>query len=372
MKFGDIIGHDEVKKHLISLAESGRIPHAILLHGPSGIGKMKLARAFAQYINCHNHKGNDSCGVCPNCIQTASLNNPDIHYIYPILKKKSDHPVSSDYAPEWRTMIEENPYMSLEKWFEILDAGNAQPIIYVSESDEIIRISSLSTYGSRYKIFIVWLPEKMNLDTSNKLLKILEEPYEDTLFVFVSNNPGAIIPTINSRLQHIRVDSLPEQEIINYIESRGKSHEEAVGLAKIAQGNMIKASELSDYGGEMEEFSANFMDLMRNCYARKLPELRAQAEKFASFGREKSLRFLQYIGRMLRESFISNLKISSLSAMTPVENSFTQKFGPFINASNIQQIAGAVDNASEDILHNGNQKIIWFDLLLIITQHIRK
>lgn len=372
MKFSEVIGHEDAKARLRQAADSGRIPHAILLHGPSGIGKMRLARAFAQYVNCTGRHDGDSCGRCPACQQTATLNNPDIHYIYPVLKKRSDHPLSSDYAEEWKKMIADHSYMSPEQWQEEIDAGNQQPQIYVDESAEIIRQSSLSTYGAQYKIFIVWLPEKMNVSASNKLLKVIEEPFEDTIFIFVSNNPGAIIPTINSRLQHIELDPLPSSEILNYLVGKGKTYEEAEALSKIARGNMNKASELAENGNESEEFARLFIDVMRSAYSRNIAALRTYADNFAAFGREKSMRLLIYFNRMLRESFISNLKIAGLNAMTPGETTFVEKFGPFINADNIERLMTAVDEAYTDITRNANQKIVWFDLMLLVTQYIRK
>lgn len=372
MRFSEVIGHEEAKTRLRTAADTGRIPHAILLHGPSGIGKTRLARAFAQYINCTDRREGDSCGKCPACIQTASLNNPDVHYVYPILNKRSSSPLSSDYAEEWKEMLKQYSYMSPEQWQIMIDAGNSQPQIYVDESAEIIRISSLSTYGARYKIFIVWLPEKMNVSTANKLLKVIEEPFEDTLFIFVSNNPGAIIPTINSRLQHVELNPLPSSEIIDFLVGKGKSYEEAEALAKIARGNMNLASQLAERGNENEEFANIFIEVMRAAYSRNVTAMRTYADNFAAFGREKSMRLLIYFNRMLRESFISNFKMPVLNAMTPAESTFVGKFGPFINADNIERLSAAVDDAYTDVSRNANQKIVWFDLMLIITQLIRK
>ena len=353
------------------MVDGGKIPHALMLHGAPGSGKTMLARALIQYINCTDRRDGDSCGVCTACKTTARLNNPDVRYVYPIVKKGLEKPVSTDYFTEWTEMLRDHPYMSTESWMEILGAGNSQPAIYIYECDEIIRISNLSAYGNGYKIFMVWLPEKMNIEASNRLLKIIEEPYDDTLFIFVSNNPENLLPTISSRLQQIAVSDLPDEEIIKYFVSKEKPYEEALALAKIAGGNMNLAISLADENSETEEFSSLFMDLMRNCYARNLTALRSQAEKLAAGGREKSMRFLTYFSRMLRESFISNLKISALSSMTPKESAFTVKFGPFINEGNVEAMMQAADSAYTDISRNGNQKIIWFDFFLIIMEKLR-
>lgn len=372
MKFGDIVGHKEGIAKLVSMADMKRIPHALLLHGPTGIGKMALARAFIQYINCSNPSGGDSCGQCPNCLQTAKLNNPDIHFIYPIIKRSSpSRTISSDYADEWREFISESPFMPVEGWLAKLEAGNSSPIIYKDESEEILRLSSLSSYGRGYKIFVIWQPEKMNEAAANKLLKVIEEPFRDTLFILVSNNPSELMPTIRSRLQDVAFKSLPEKDIIDFFVSRGKSPEEARSLSKIAAGNINKASELVSSEGEHSRFNSDFINVMRACYARKMVDLKNYADSFAGYGREKSLRLLDYFARMTRESFISNLKCEALEAMTVDEKKFVERFGPFINAANVEEICHEINRARNDISRNANQKIVWFDLFIELTRLIR-
>lgn len=372
MNFGEITGHEEEKRRLASMADNSRLPHALLLHGPSGIGKTAIACAFVQYLYCTNRRNGDSCGKCPACVQTAALNNPDVHYIYPIIKRtKPSREISSDFSEEWKEMLEKHPYMPVEKWLDILDAGNSRPIIYVSESDEILRLSSLSSYGNAYKVFLVWQPEKMNVEAANKLLKVIEEPFEDTLFIFVSNNPGEIMPTIRSRLQDIEFKPLGDADIKTFLLNEGKSEEEASMLAKIARGNMNRVSMLADKEGETAAFAEDFIAVMRCAYARKMPELKELSDKFASYGREKSLRLLDYFARMIRESFISNLKCNPLKSMTPAEEKFVEKFGPFINEANVEEMSRETNRAREDISRNANQKIVWFDFMLEITKLIR-
>lgn len=372
MQFKDIIGHSEAIQKLKEMADRKMMPHALLLHGPSGIGKHRLARAFISYLNCKSHIDSDSCGHCPACVQTASFNNPDIHYIYPVIKKNSpSRNISSDYAEEWTDYVRNHSYMPEEEWLSCLDAGNSRPIIYVAESEEILRLSSLSTYGAGYKIFLIWQPEKMSSEAANKLLKVIEEPFEDTLFIFVSDNPGEILPTIRSRLQTIEMKALTEDSLTDFFMNSGKTAQEARSLAKIAKGNMNRAHRLIENDGELHEFTTLFITVMRACYGRKMVELKGLADSFASFGREKSLRLLDYFARMVRESFISNLHIESLQALTPEEISFVEKFGPFINASNIEEISSQIDRAANDISRNANQKIVWFDFLIELCRLIR-
>lgn len=352
------------------MADGGRLPHALLLHGPSGIGKFEVARAFVQYLFCTDRREGDSCGQCPNCLQTSKLNNPDVHFVFPIVKSKSQV-LSADFTEEWKNFLAECPYMSPQDWLEYINAGNSRPMIHVAESEELLRVSTLSAYGGGYKVFVIWLPEKMNADAANRLLKVIEEPFPDTLFLLVSNDSGAILPTILSRLQSLEFKPLPDAEIMNYICSRGIAYEEAASLAKIARGNMNRASMLCGSEGEISEFAEVFMGVMRAAYARKMVELKNFADKFASYGREKSLRLLEYFGRMIRESFISNLHIDGIGAMTPKEAAFVVRFGPFINVANVEDICREIDRAREDISRNASQKIVLFDFLIELTRLIR-
>ena len=372
MQFRDIIGHKEAIARLRAMADRRQLPHALLFHGPSGVGKTAVARAFIQYLYCTARHDGDSCGRCPECLQTSKLNNPDVHYIFPVLKN-ARHPrgLSEEYSEEWAEMLEKYPYMPAEKWLQIIDAGNSVPKIYVDESKELLRMSSLSSYGNGYKIFMIWEPEKMNPETANKLLKVIEEPFSDTLFILVSNNPGALMPTIRSRLQAIEFTPLPDSEITEYLVRNGKTLEEAQSLARIAKGNMNRASQLALEGGEPEEFRNAFIGVMRACYARKMTELKAYADTFAAYGREKSVRLLDYFARMVRESFISNLRCKALEAMTPEEESFVARFGPFINEANVAEMEREIDEARNDITRNANQKIVFFDFLISLTRLIR-
>ncbi|MCH5214818.1 MAG: DNA polymerase III subunit delta [Muribaculaceae bacterium] len=372
MKFSDIIGHKEEIRRLREMADSEKLPHALLLHGPSGIGKFTTALAFVQYLGCTSRRNGDSCGVCPACRQASELSNPDVHFVYPVTKKRSPKPLSTDFAEEWRAFLGDHPYMPEEEWLKKLDAGNSRPLIYVTESAEILRLSSLSAYGTGYKIFVVWLPEKMNAEAANKLLKVIEEPHSDTLFIFVSNNPAEIIPTIKSRLQGIEFKKLSDAEIAAYLEGEGVDPDAAEDLARIAKGDINKASAFTSHDGEFAEFAGLFIEVMRAAYARVMPELRRLSDAFASFGREKSLRLLDYFGRMLRESFISNLHQDRLLAMSAQERSFVAKFGPFINNLNIENLSKEVAKAHEDISRNANQKIVWFDLFIQLSRLIRK
>ena len=372
MRFSDISGHREEIARLISMVKSGRLPHALLLHGQSGLGKHMVARALAQYIFCSHRTDHDSCGKCPSCLQTSKFNNPDIHYVFPVLKKSSPaRDISDHYLKEWKEMLHKYPYLPEEKWLEILDAGNSRPLIYVSESEELIRAGALSSYADGYKVFIIWQPEKMNPEASNKLLKLIEEPFEDTLFIFVSNNADAIMPTIRSRLQEVEFKPLSRDEIKEIMIRKGKNVDEACHIARLAKGNMGKALAILDSESETAEFTGYFVEVMRAAYARKMTELKGFAEKFYQMGREKSLRILIYFNRMIRESFISNLQCEQLEFMAPAEKNFVARFGPFINEANVEEMMKETDSAYEDISRNANQRIVWFDLFIQYARLIR-
>lgn len=372
MKFSELTGHKEIIDSLRNMADSGRVPHAILLSGPSGIGKFKTARAFAQYLHCRNKKDGDSCGVCPSCIQHVKLNNPDLHFIYPIVKKEKGPQISKDMIEEWREMLTDYSYMPIEKWNELINAGNSQPAIYVTESEEIINRASLSAYQENLKIFIIWQPEKMRTEAANKLLKIIEEPFEDTVFIFVSNNDSKILPTILSRTQRFNFHPLKKDEIERMLKKNGVDPDIASDTAEIAGGSLQKAEEIALYPDELNKFSENFKEIMRAAYALKAKRLKEISEEIAAYGREKILRFLAYCERMIRENFIYNFQVKGLSQMTRDEAEFSVKFSPFIHEGNVEDLMKEISRAAGDVERNANSKIVLFDLFLLLSRFVRR
>lgn len=371
MKFSDITGHTEIIGSLRDLADSDKIPHALLFSGISGIGKFRLARAFSQYIHCKNRKDGDSCGVCPSCLQHQKHNNPDLHFIYPVLKKDGVK-ISKDLIDLWKEMLDDNSYMPPEKWNELLKAGNSQPMIYVEESDDIITRASLSSYQEEYKIFIIWLPERLRTEAANKLLKIIEEPFEDTIFILVSNDDSRILPTILSRTQRYNFKPLSEKELEEMLIKRGISKDAASEAARISEGSLEKAEEIAGYPEELNEFRNLFIEIMRAAYILKAKALKDLSEKAAAFGREKLIRFLTYCARMVRENYIYNLSVPSLVLMTAEEENFSIKFAPFIHDGNVERLQKEISRASRDIERNGNSKIVMFDLFLLFSRLVRQ
>lgn len=371
MKFSDIAGHNTVISSLRTIADSSKIPHAILLSGISGIGKMRVARAFAQYVHCRHHVNGDSCGTCPACLQHQKFNNPDLHFIYPIAKKDGAQ-VSTDCIDQWKEMLEHYSYMPPEKWNELLNAGNSQPAIFVTESEDVIAKASLSAYQENYKIFLLWLPEKLRPEAANKLLKIIEEPFEDTIFILVSNDDSKILPTIYSRVQRFNLKPLSQAEISRHLETAyGIDGNMSRAASKIAEGSIAKAEELACHPDEILEFSSLFKEIMRMGYSLSAGRLKQISETCAAMGREKLIRFLSYSGRMIRENFIYNMRMPQISLLTPEEEEFSQRFSPFIHEGNVEGLAREISRASADIERNANAKIVMFDLMLLLSQWIR-
>ncbi len=374
MRFSDIYGHDGAKDILRRMADTGRIPHALLITGRPGIGKMKLARAFAQYIHCENPHDGDSCGVCPSCRRADALQDPDIRYSYPVLKKTAGKPVySTDYMEEWKQMLRDSPEMDFRRWQLLINAENKQPMLYADEADDISYNANLSSFAHNEKIFIIWLPEKFNEAASNKLLKILEEPFPDTYFVLVSNEPELMLQTILSRTRRLSLNPLTETEIAEWLTvNRGMSPDKAQALAPMAEGSLLKAVEVAGGSGENEEFGDMYMDMMRSAYVVSMTRLRDLSETIANYGREKAIRYLDYVARMTRENFIFNLQYPALNRMTVQETQFSSRFSRFINERNVEDIISETDRARGDIARNANGKILFFDYLLKLALFLRR
>lgn len=370
MKFADITGHKTTIESLRELADTDHIPHAILLGGPEGLGKMRLARAFASYIYCQNRHDGDSCGKCPACLQTAHNNNPDLHYVFP--RTGAATKSTDTFLSQWFDFIDRHSFMPKDEWARAIDAGNTVPVIYRNDATEISRTAALSSYAYRYKTYIIWMPEKMQLACSNALLKLLEEPYPDTLFILVSNEPDQLLPTIFSRTQRYNLKPLKDEEVVKILVSDGLSMPEAQEIAALSEGNMLKAIDLAGEGGEIKEFSGNFIRMMRLAYSRNAAGLRMLSEAIAAMGREKTSRFLSYCSRMTRESFINNLKTPQLNAMTKEEADFNVRFSPFINHKNVERLVAEMQRAHDDILRNANARLVLFDFFLKVMMLLRK
>jgi DNA polymerase-3 subunit delta' len=374
MFFKDIIGQNEVKERLISSAGKGIIPHAQLFCGQEGVGKFPLALAYAQYLNCENSSETDSCGKCPSCVKYNHLAHPDLHFVFPIIKKAAKKKeVCDDYITEWREFIKQSSYFNLSQWLDHIDAENSQGLIYAKESEEIIRKLSLRIYEAKYKVMIIWLPEKMHESCANKLLKIIEEPTDNTIFLLVSDIPDNIITTIQSRCQRINIHGVKETDITEALESAYNiSPEDAANVAHLANGNYLKAIETISLNEEHKFFFNLFIQMMRASYARNIKEIKAIGNEIAGVGRENQKGFLKYCQRMIREYFVSNMSQPEMIYLAQDEANFGTRFAPFINERNIIGFMNELALAERHIEQNVNAKMVFFDLCLKITMLIKQ
>lgn len=378
MKFADIPFKEDIKTRLRQMVDTGHIPHALLLEGGSGHGKFLLARALAQYIHCTNRTPEgDSCGKCAACVQHENFNHIDTFFSFPVLKKGSKATVSNDYLPEFKELLAESPFMNFELWTEKLGSANGQPVIYVDEIASLVERLNLKARQSKYKIILVWLPERLREEAANKLLKVLEEPHGDTLFILTSDNPAQILPTIYSRTQRISVKRYSDAETAAILTDRYNIDENAAfSAAALSEGNINSA--LAILGGD-KSAGRNlelFMRLMRSAWQRKVGDLREWSNDIAALGREGSARFYEYCARMIRENFIMNLGEPNLIQLSADEAKFSEKFSPYINSANVIDIFNILSEARNDTLMNGNGKIIAFDLavkmILLIKRAVDK
>lgn len=370
MKWDEVIGQQAVKQRLMQMESEGRLPHAIMLCGPAGSGKMALALAFASYLLCSNHKGNsEACGTCNSCAMLRKWQHPDLHFTYPTIKRANmgaDHkPVSDDFAAEWNRLLAQGPYFSMDSWLNEIEAENQQAIITAGESDNLSHKLSMKSSQGGYKVSLIWLPERMNGECANKLLKLIEEPPTHTLFIMVCEEPDKLLETIRSRVQRIDVRKIDTADIEQALMAkRGIDSDTAHRLARIANGNWLKAVEQLDADNENELFLDLFQSLMRLAYQRKIKDLKRWSETMAAFGREKQKRFLSYLLRLIRENFMYNFAQPQLTYMTEREEQFAKNFARFINEDNILQIYDLTNKAIRDIGQNANGKIVFFDLAL--------
>ena len=366
MYFKDIIGQDEVVALLRAAVAEGRIPHAQLICGGEGVGKLVLAIAYARYLCCTHRNGEDACGECPSCKKFDKLVHPDLHFTFPVYKKDPNRgPLSDDFIDKWRQAVVENPYMKLNQWMDHIGTENQQGLIYTSQGDEVIRKLMLKSSEGGYKVMIVWMAEKMNAECSNKLLKMIEEPPAQTIFLLVAENPDLLLPTIQSRVQRLTLRPIEEDVMARALCERfGLVDADARQVAHASAGNWLQAMETIHLGSRAKEYIELFMTLMRKSYARDLKGMRQWADSVAGMGREPQKNFLIYCQRMIRESFICNFHRPEINYMNMEEANFTSRFAPFVNEKNIFGIMDELSEAQRHIEQNVSGKMVFFDLAL--------
>jgi len=374
MNFSQIPGQKETISNLIRSVNEERVSHAQLLTGPEGCGSLGIALAYAKYVSCENRTEKDSCGICKSCVKYDKMIHPDLHFVFPVIKNKKDtEPVSDSYIEDWREFVKKSPWFTLNNWLDSIEVGNAQGLIFASEAGEIIKKLSLKTFESDYKIMIIWLPEKMHQATANKLLKMIEEPPDKTLFLLVSDEPDKVIPTILSRCQLIRIPKFTGNDIRDFIVKKYNTDAvKASEIARVANGNIIRAGELLENEDSSLKNLESFKSLMRFAWKRDIISVIAWAEEMAGKGRESQKNFISYSLRILRENLMLTLgQKENLVFLAGEEASFSGNFHPFITQNNIYPLTDELNIAYSHVEANGNAKIIFLDLALKITRLIR-
>jgi DNA polymerase-3 subunit delta' len=375
MNFSQIPGQKDIIEKLLRSVHEERVSHAQIFAGNEGCGSLALALAYARYISCENRSEHDSCGTCKSCVKYEKMIHPDLHFVFPVIKgKKATDPVSDHYLEEWREFVKSSPYFTLNYWLDTIDVGNAQGMIFASEAAEIIKKLSLKTFESDFKIMIIWLPEKMHQATANKLLKMIEEPPEKTLFLLVSVEPDKVIPTILSRCQMVKIPSFKAGDIEKYLVQRfGITHEKASDIARVSTGSITRAVELCEYEESSLSNLDTFKRLMRFAWKRDIISLIDWSEEIATTGREAQKNFISFALRLLRENLMLTLgqMKNNLVFLAGEEEAFSGNFHPFIKQQNIYSLTDEFNTGYSHIEANGNAKIIFLDLALKVTRLIR-
>ena len=364
--FEQVIGQKEAQERLLQMVREDRLPHAIMLCGPMGAGKMALAIGFAKVLLTRDNSQ----------AMLEKLEHPDLHFTYPTIKLPSmgsDHkPVSDDFAREWHELVMAGPYFTMNEWLEQMGGENQQAIITAGESDSLIRKLSMKSSQGGYKVSLIWLPERMNIECANKILKLLEEPPSQTLFIMVCEEPEKLLETIRSRVQRIDIRKIADEDVKKALmEKRGLNEDMAQRVSRMANGNWLKALEMLSVDSENELFLDMFQSLMRMAYQRKARDLKTWAERMAAMGREKQKRFLEYFMRLIRENFMYNFQREELCYMTQREEDFAKNFARFINEYNVLPISDLANLAIRDIGQNANAKMVFFDIALQMTVLIK-
>lgn len=374
MKFADIIGFEKDKKRLVLQANEGRVSHAQLFEGKDGSGHFQLALAFAQYLNCLKPENDDSCGSCVNCKQYGNFQHPDLIYLFPnnTTSDQKTKPSSNALMKEWIAFLQQNPYFTLEDWSNHIQTGNKQMLINEQDAKNTVRSLSLQKHGGKYRTVLVWWPEKMNLSCANKILKVLEEPGENTVFLFIGHASEELLPTIISRLQISHVSAPTTEEITQGLIDIEKLPEaSARNISAIVDGNVANALRMATDPASSLKFTELFINWMRACYTLNMPNLFTLVDELQKLGREQQKEFIQYALRMIQEILMLNYADDSCTRMNDMERKFSEKFAKYVHGGNIDFFYDALNHIHMAISRNGNAKIQFMSLSIQVCNFLR-
>lgn len=381
MLFSEVLGQKHIKSHLSTSVDNGRIAHAQLFVGPEGSGTLPMALAYARYILCDNKNGENSGGSEACNLKFKSFSHPDLHFAFPVTTsdKVKSKPVSNFYLEEWRQLLKQQPYGNLFDWYRLLGVDNKQGQIGVDEATEIVKSLSLKSYEGGYKVMIIWMAEKMNSSCANKLLKLIEEPPEKTIFILIAENEEKIINTIRSRCQILNFPPLPESIIADgLVKQYHLEQSVAIKIAHQSNGNYNKACDLVYQDSEDIQFEKWFVVWVRSAFKAKgnkaaIHDLISWSEEIAKTGRETQKKFLNFCLKYFRQALLLNYHTDSLVYIEPkTENFELGKFAPFVHENNVIEISKELENAIYHIERNGNSKIILTDLSIKLTRLLHK
>lgn len=374
MLFKDIYGMDEAKERLVSAVENNQLAHALLFSGKEGSAALALALAFASYVNCTQKKDGDACGVCPSCQKNKKFVHPDLHFVIPVCSTKDitgTNVVSVNYLKEWRSFLLANPYGSANDW-NLCFGGDNKPLnISKEESRHIIRNISMKPFEGKYKIMLIWLPEYMHPFAANAILKVLEEPPPQTLFLMVSQKPDELLTTIISRTQPFPVRPFTDREIAEILMTDYQAEEsKASHIAQLAEGNLNEARKILD--DVEDDGHAMFHDWMRLCFMQDFTRLIAMIDQYHKLNKVGQRSMLQYGLNIMRETLLVHTGNMSLSRLNGREKEFVNNFSKVVSAEMIALITEKFNEAIFHIERNGNIKIIFFDLSLKLCGIMKK
>ena len=379
MLFKEVLGQTKSKQLLLQMVREERVPHAQLFLGTHGSGNLAMALAFAQFVGCTDKKENDSCGFCTSCVKHMKYVHPDLHFVFPVASTPSvkTKPISKRFLTEWRAILKENPYFSLFDWIKYIGVENKQGIISVEESTHIVKDLSLKPYESDTKIMLIWMPEKMNIQAANKLLKIIEEPPHKTLFLLVAESEENMLATVLSRTQMFKVPRYSDVEVENYLVNRELEQEKAQMISALVEGNINEALKLAEHTEDAEENSLRFVQWMRLCFSalqvKDIDKLVQWSEAMAKAGRENQKSFLLFASNVMRDALLKNYGVAAMMKMNVGGQNFTmEKFAPFIHADNCMEIIEELNMAQLHIERNANPKILFLDTSFKIARLLHK
>lgn len=370
MQFNQIIGHADTKQLLINSVRNRHVAHAQLFMGAEGSANLALALGYATYLNCENQQETDSCGTCASCTKMNKMVHPDMHFIMPVVSTPKKEALSQNFLPEWREFLLENPYRSLNDWLQFIGAENKQGNITKEEARGLLRLVSLKAFEATYKVVLIWLPELLNPTSANALLKLLEEPPPQTIFLLVSNSPEKLLATILSRTQLVNVRAFSPEETMQYLqENFGTEQGRAAQVAQLAEGNFRLAGQLAQ---EMtSDYFTFFVDWMRLCFSEKMATIIKLSEDFQKLGRENQKTFLRYALTLIRRVMLYGVNPELAGFVPPAEADFVSKFSKVIHPRNVDLLSSELNQAHYHIERNANPKMIFVDMSLSLAKYLK-